>query len=130
MIVRVYVAGPYRKPDPCVNTRAAVDAADYLLSLRGLPFTFCPYVPHLTHLWHTMSPKPDRFWLDYDIVWLRHCDAVLRLPGESSGADAEIVVARNMSIPVFGDATTPWRESADAMVPAILKDFAGLETSK
>jgi hypothetical protein len=59
-------------------------------------------VPHLTHLWHTMSPKPDQFWLDYDLHWLRHCDCVLRLPGESSGADKEEQVALGMALRIFG----------------------------
>jgi hypothetical protein len=115
--VRVYVAGPYRKPDPCANTRAAVDAADYLLSFRGLPFEIVPFVPHLSHLWHTMSPKPDQFWLDYDLHWLRHCDCVLRLPGESSGADKEEQVALGMALRIFGgkDAAN-WRESADRLI--------------
>ena len=32
---------------------------------------------------------------------LEHCDAVLRLPGESSGADQDVAIARRRGIPVF-----------------------------
>ena len=34
---------------------------------------------------------------------LAHCDAVLRLPGESSGADADVAIARRLGLPVYAD---------------------------
>ena len=44
---------------------------------------------------------------------LQHCDAVLRLPGESSGADKDVEIARGRGLPVYRSvdeipsATTP-----------------------
>ncbi|MEW1833560.1 DUF4406 domain-containing protein [Microbacterium sp. NPDC079995] len=32
---------------------------------------------------------------------LQHCDAVLRLPGESRGADQDVAIARQRGIPVY-----------------------------
>jgi hypothetical protein len=32
---------------------------------------------------------------------LQHCDAVLRLPGESRGADRDVAIARERGIPVY-----------------------------
>jgi hypothetical protein len=32
---------------------------------------------------------------------LQHCDAVLRLPGESTGADQDVSIARERGIPVY-----------------------------
>ena len=32
---------------------------------------------------------------------LEHCDAVLRLPGESTGADQDVAIARRRGIPVY-----------------------------
>ncbi|MEY9930634.1 hypothetical protein ABH926_005281 [Catenulispora sp. GP43] len=32
---------------------------------------------------------------------LQHCDAVLRLPGESAGADQDVAIARGRGIPVY-----------------------------
>lgn len=32
---------------------------------------------------------------------LQHCDAVLRLPGESTGADQDVSIARQRGIPVY-----------------------------
>jgi 3-phosphoglycerate kinase len=34
---------------------------------------------------------------------LQHCDAVLRLPGDSKGADEDVRVARERGLPVFFD---------------------------
>lgn len=34
---------------------------------------------------------------------LQHCDAVLRLPGGSSGADTDVAIARERGIPVYFD---------------------------
>lgn len=94
--IKVYVAGPYTKPDPCANTNRAVAVGHELWELG-----FVPFVPHLSHFWHTMIPRPYQDWLDYDLVWLAECDAVLRLPGESSGAEVEVRAANEQGIPVF-----------------------------
>jgi len=34
---------------------------------------------------------------------LQHCDAVLRLPGESAGADQDVAIARSRGLPVYHD---------------------------
>ena len=36
-----------------------------------------------------------------DLAWIERCDALLRMPGESSGADREVEHARAHSVPVF-----------------------------
>jgi hypothetical protein len=41
---------------------------------------------------------------------LEHCDAVLRLPGDSTGADHDVRLARERGLPVYNDVTEiPWR---------------------
>lgn len=94
--MKVYIAAPYTKGDACLNVRAAIQAAEELIEAGHVPF-----VPHLTHLWHLIVPHGYEFWLEYDLVWLEVCDAVLRLPGESAGADVEVHVARKYGMPVF-----------------------------
>jgi hypothetical protein len=42
---------------------------------------------------HVMYPTADRL--------LEHCDAVLRLPGESVGADQDVAIARERGLPVY-----------------------------
>jgi hypothetical protein len=91
----VYVAGPHEKPDMCVNTHNALLAANRIYDLCT------PVVPHLSHFWHTMSPKPWDVWMRFDLDYLRRCDALLRLPGASRGAEIEESAANMWGIPVF-----------------------------
>lgn len=92
----IYIAGPYSKGDVCLNVREAIWAADRLLD-KG----FVPYIPHLTHFWHLLSPKEYEIWTALDMEWLIKCDAVLRLLGDSKGADEEVRTAHELNIPVF-----------------------------
>lgn len=41
-------------------------------------------------------------WIEVDLPWVVASDAVLRLPGESTGADMETSCARDHGVPVFG----------------------------
>jgi len=95
----VYIAAPYSTPDPVQNTHRTVRCATELL--RDGRVT--PFVPHLSLLWHAITPLPDDVWLAYDLEILCRCDAVLRLPGPSNGADGEVAAARRLGIPVFED---------------------------
>ncbi len=98
MIARIYVAGPYTNGDVAVNVRNAYEAANRLANLG-----FAPFVPHATHFWHMLFPRPYEFWLELDNEFLPCCAAVLRLPGPSKGADAEVQLAERLGIPVFQD---------------------------
>lgn len=89
----VYVAGPYTRPDPVENTHNAVRAAEEIEALG------CDVViPHLSLLWHAISPAPLERWYERDLAVMRRCDALVRLPGVSTGADAEVAEFRG---PVF-----------------------------
>ena len=95
----VYIAGPYSKPDPVENTHEAVRVATALLDDGRC----APVVPHTTLLWHLITPRPYDTWLALDLDVLARCDVLLRLPGESSGADGEVEFARAHGIPVAFD---------------------------
>lgn len=95
-MITVYIASPYTKGDVAVNVRASLLAADQLVALG-----FVPCVPLLSHFWHLVSPKPYEIWMALDREWVLRCDCLLRLPGESSGADEEVMWALENSIPVF-----------------------------
>ena len=60
----VYVAGPYTNPDPVWNTHTTVREAE----------------------------KIEALGCDVDVM--HRCDAVVRLPGASTGADAEVEAFR------------------------------------
>jgi hypothetical protein len=44
---------------------------------------------------------PHKSWMEVDLPWVKVCDAVLRLPGMSVGADIETAFAAENLIPVF-----------------------------
>lgn len=94
--LKVYVAGPYTKGDVAVNVKRALDAGQQLAE-----WGFVPFVPHLTHFWHLQHPRDYDWWMGYDMEWLTLCHALLRLPGDSLGADAEVRHALASGIPVF-----------------------------
>lgn len=94
--MRVYIAGPYTRGDVMLNIREAILAADQVLAAGHVPF-----VPHLTGFWHVISPHPYQVWIDMDLVWLAECDAMIRLPGVSSGSDGEVRFAEEHGIPVY-----------------------------
>lgn len=90
----VYLAGPYSKPDPVENMHRAIKIADGLLDVC------VPMVPHLTGIWHMVSPKPYPVWLALDLALMARCDYVYRFDGDSSGADGEVAEAQRLEIPV------------------------------
>lgn len=95
-IRRIYVAGPISIGDMAQHVRVAIDASTALLELG-----YYPFCPHLTHFWHLIHPQEYEKWMEYDFEWLGQCDALLRLPGESPGADREVEFAKKHNMPVF-----------------------------
>lgn len=91
----VYVSGPYTNPDPVVNTHIAIKAG-ILLRDAG----YCPVIPHLSLLVDMVSPHPPDFYYQWDLCLLHRCDFMLRLPGESWGADREEEYALQLGIAV------------------------------
>ena len=96
--MRIFIAGPYSKGDVVVNVQNAIHAANKLLALGHTPF-----IPHLTHFWHLITPKPYEEWVEIDKAWLYVCDALLRLPGESPGADNELEIAKCLNLTIYMD---------------------------
>ena len=102
--VRVYVAGPYRgdgKQGTVEKNIYQARIAATKLARSGL----FPITPHLnTALFDfedgLIDVSPD-FWLDNYKDLVLDCDAVLVLPGESSGTRAEVEAAQRFGIPVY-----------------------------
>lgn len=93
---KIFIAGPYSEGDTARHVRRAINAADFLAQSG-----FAPYVPHLTHFWHFHKEHSHDFWLNLSCRFLLCCDGVLRLSGESRGADQEVELAEEFDIPVF-----------------------------
>jgi hypothetical protein len=94
--VKVYIASPYTKGDVAVNVKRQLDCVDELLDLGYLP-----YAPLYSHFQHLAHPRPYTDWIEIDFAWIEVCDCILRLPGESTGADNEVKLAGELFIPVF-----------------------------
>lgn len=101
---RVYVAGPISQGDPMANCRLAIQVGFDLMDLG-----YAPYVPHYSYFVDPDSATGKgryKQWLELDHAWIRVCHALLRIPGESKGADREVKWAQELGIPVFYDIFT------------------------
>jgi hypothetical protein len=94
----VYIAGPYTNPDPVLNLHTALEVAERV-ERRGAAVL----VPHLSMIWHIVSPAEEIVWYERDLQQMARCDAVMRFEGESLGADKEVLEAVRMGLPVFYD---------------------------
>jgi hypothetical protein len=107
----IYVAGPIRRGCIWANV-AQADKAMRELMVAGMavinPMLSCwagaaevrAGEPHpLAHgEYQGLGAEP---WLTMDLEIVRRCDAVVRLPGDSSGADGEVAHAKSLGLPVF-----------------------------
>lgn len=92
----VYMSGPMSKGNLLDHVRAAIDASDRVMKAGGYPF-----IPQLSVLWDIRSPHTYEEWIEMDLAWVERCDCVIRLPGESRGADMETAHAIKCGLPVF-----------------------------
>jgi len=92
----IYVAAPYSGGSPSANVRDA-HKIGHLLIDRG----YTPFVPHAYHFWDLFGTRSYEEWMEQCFAWVHKCDAVLRLPGTSPGADREVELAKKLDKPVF-----------------------------
>jgi len=95
-MIKVYIASPYTLGDIAVNVKYQLDIANELMD-----YNFCPFVPLYSHFQHMAHPRPYQDWIKIDLEWVKVCDCLLRVGGESKGADGEVEFAEQLNIPVF-----------------------------
>ena len=95
---RIYISGPVTKGDRQHNFDQAADAQRVLLDAG-----FAPLNPMLTMALPYAWDVPHDDWVACDLEWVKKADAVLRLPGESPGADTEVAFAVQRGIRVYTD---------------------------
>lgn len=134
---RIYLAGPISKGPLVWNVNQATEAF-----VRLAKAGFAPFCPH----WSVYSKPCERYekdwnyddskcrvvgtiegnadmthadWIGIDLAWVRVSDAVLRLPGESAGADLEVQEAHKYGIQVFHhiEALIEWGLRPSTAVP-------------
>lgn len=94
--MKIYIAAPYRHPDPVSNTHRAA-LAWHVLWEAG----YVPVCPHVSLVLDLVKPLEPEDWLKYDLKILETCNLLLRLPGFSLGADGEVLFCKARGIPVF-----------------------------
>lgn len=107
----ILIAGPYRSgtngdPDLIARNLARLEEVSGPIFRLG-------HVPMIGEwvalpILRTLEPADSDADADADDVMyetahrlLQHCDAVLRLPGESSGADKDVEIAQHLGLPVY-----------------------------
>jgi len=102
--IRVYIASPYTNGWMPANVQLQIETCHKLMD-----FGYYPFVPVLAHFLQIYSLRTEPEWLQLGFVWLKQCDAVLRLQNTdkegnqilSQGSDQEEALARENNIPVF-----------------------------
>lgn len=95
-MIKIYIASPYTLGDVAVNVKVQMSTVNKLMDLG-----FVPFAPLYSHFQHMMYPRPYEDWLKMDLEWVEMCDCLLRLPGESKGADEEVEHAKKHNKPIF-----------------------------
>jgi hypothetical protein len=107
----ILIAGPYKSgtggdPDAMAANLRKLEAAAWPIFAAGHVPMIGEWVA-LPVLRSAGATALDR--LADDVLYptaqrlLQHCDAVLRLPGESAGADLDVATAERLGIPVYHD---------------------------
>jgi len=95
-MLMVYVASPFSEGDRQGNVERQNAMANVLLNEGYLPFS--PLI--MGDAMEQMQPRMWEEWMEACYGWLSRCDALLRLEGESVGADLEMKEAARLGIPI------------------------------
>lgn len=126
---RVYIAGPISKGDINANVEEGIR-----VGLQLLDMGWAPFIPHASHhMDETALCGTQRYedWLSTDFAYIQTCHALLRLPGESDGADREVAYAKSLGIPVYFEVESlPAPTVGDAGFHALLNQIGRLHDQK
>lgn len=93
----VYISSPYSLGNKIENIHRQIKVAHLLMDEGLVPLAPLPG----SHVMNEMKWRDYEDWMAVDLEHVARCDAVLRLKGESSGADREVAYAQSLGIPVF-----------------------------
>jgi hypothetical protein len=93
---RIYISCAISKGDRTANFAAACQMQKQLMELNCAPLN-----PALSMMHPDAWVIDHAAWIECDLPWVQVADAVLRIPGESVGADTEVAYAEELGIPIF-----------------------------
>ncbi len=124
----VYIASPYTKGDPAINTHFQCSIFNQLISDGKV----LPVAPLWSHFQHVLFPRPYDDWINYNRQMLGLYDCCLRLSvnlpeldyneKSSSGADEEVEYFKRINKPVF--------YSIEELYDWVDNDFQGYSNEK
>lgn len=94
--MRIYIAGPISADTHdkmAWNVFKAIYIAKDIIKKGHFPF-----IPHL--FWFLGLDRSWQWWIDFDDVWLRQCDALFYM-GPSPGADIELARAKERGLKII-----------------------------
>jgi len=97
---RVFVGGPWTKPDPLMNINTTLKLRTQLQD-SGLIHTVCPMSD--TFMWGIVCVSDYETQTKFCFHELATCDIAVFRRGESSGRDQEIEICNQLGIPFFWD---------------------------
>jgi nucleoside 2-deoxyribosyltransferase len=97
-MIKVYIASPFTKGDKVENVNKQIEVASILIDHGA-----CVIWPLASHFINKKFPKSYETWMQQDFELLGCCDVLLRLDGESEGADREVNYAIANNIDCFFD---------------------------
>ncbi len=100
--MHIFIAGPYGDTNPPEVIEQNIENADEVAKLLVLA-GHIPFCPHkMTAHWERDDRLEEKHWIGVDMDYLcTWADAILRIPGESRGADDEIRKALSLGLRVF-----------------------------
>lgn len=100
--VRVYIAGPMTNGSGRFFNMAKINEA-IKVYFTLIKLGFVPHCPQLTVFGEFMSPNDVSYeqWLELDRCYIDDTDVVLRIEGDSKGADRECEYARHYGKPII-----------------------------
>lgn len=107
----ILIAGPYRSgtaddPDRMADNLKTLEAAAWPIFQAGhIPmigeWVALPVLSSAGASGGPLDPLAEQVMYPTAERLLQHCNAVLRLPGESKGADQDVAIANSRGIPVY-----------------------------
>jgi hypothetical protein len=107
-----YISGPYSKGDTGNNVNVAMNQWAWMKETHPNILTICP---HWSHFQHILTPLDYEVWIEYDLDLIETLSrsgpgCILRMSGESEGADCECALAEKLGVPIVRTAKqlTAW----------------------
>lgn len=125
--LKVYFAAPYTNPDPAVNVPLYFETVALYCEFYKRETGDCRIVPIMPHAFHYLDARcPASYdeWMSIDKELIKSANMLIRLPGESAGAEIEVNYARMNGIGTVdfhNNPYHPWGENMAEMCKRLVR---------